>query len=106
MKTPRLAAALVLVLLSSLLVSPQVLSSALIQTQDPQDKRGIRADASPTPTPGASQPAQSGTRAAKPEIVLQAGITSPQSQLAFSPNGQLLASMGFDGNAIKVWEIS
>lgn len=106
MKTPRLAAALVLVLLSSLLVSPQVLSSAFIKTQDPQDKRGIRADASPTPTPGASQPAQSGARAAKPEIVLQAGITSPQSQLAFSPNGQLLASMGFDGNAIKVWEIS
>jgi WD40 repeat protein len=106
MNRTRFAAVLVPLLLSSLLFSPQILTSAFTQSQDPQDKRGIRADASPTPTPGVSQPAQAVARAAKPEIVLQAGITSPQSQIAFSPNGQLLASMGLDGNAIKVWEIS
>ena len=28
----------------------------------------------------------------------------PQSQINFSPDGRLLASMGIDGNAIKLWE--
>ncbi len=42
----------------------------------------------------------------KPEIVLQAGITSPQSQISFSPDGRLLGSMGRDGNAIKLWEVA
>ncbi|HSB08069.1 MAG TPA: caspase family protein [Blastocatellia bacterium] len=44
--------------------------------------------------------------ASKPEIVLQPGITSPQSQVRFSPDGRLLASMGRDGNAIKLWEVA
>ena len=42
----------------------------------------------------------------KPEIVLQAGITSPQAQIGFSPDGRLLASMGMNGNAIKLWEVA
>src|ERR1044071_9121450 len=44
--------------------------------------------------------------ASKPEIVLQAGITSPQTQIGFSPDGRLLASMGMFGNAIKLWEVA
>ena len=44
--------------------------------------------------------------ATKPEIVLQAGITSPQSQICFSRDGRLLASMGINGNAIKLWEVA
>src|SRR5258706_15380535 len=48
--------------------------------------------------------AQSGRR---PEIVLQTGISSPQTQLRFSPDGRLLASIdGMTGNGIKVWEVS
>jgi WD40 repeat protein len=43
---------------------------------------------------------------AAPEIVLQAGISSPQTQISFSPDGRLLASMGMTGNAIKLWEVS
>ncbi|MDQ5846048.1 MAG: hypothetical protein M3539_12230, partial [Acidobacteriota bacterium] len=42
----------------------------------------------------------------KPEMVLQAGITSPQTQISFSPDGRLLASMGIGGNAIKLWEVA
>lgn len=71
---------------------------------EPQDKRGIGLEASPTPTPAGATQNRSG--ATKPEIVLQAGITSPQAQLAFSPDGRLLASMGIDGNAIKLWDIA
>jgi WD40 repeat protein len=49
---------------------------------------------------------QSKPAANRPEIVLQAGITVPQSQIGFSPDGRLLASMGIDGNAIKLWEVA
>ncbi|HEX5735508.1 MAG TPA: caspase family protein [Blastocatellia bacterium] len=49
---------------------------------------------------------QANPAASKPEIVLQAGITVPQAQVGFSPDGRLLASMGVDGNTIKLWEIA
>lgn len=72
----------------------------------PPDKRGIGLEASPTPTPATPQPAPVKSGAAKPELVLQAGITSPQTQIGFSPDGRLLASMGMGGNSIKLWEVS
>jgi WD40 repeat protein len=84
-----------------------VLSSS--ETQEPKpspapqkDERGlgIRPDAPAVTT------APQSTHAAKPEIVLQAGISSPQTQISFSPDGRLLASMGMSGNAIKLWEVS
>ncbi|HEY6121925.1 MAG TPA: caspase family protein [Pyrinomonadaceae bacterium] len=74
------------------------------QQQPPEKQdRGLGVQAAATPTPVA---AQTNTAGNKPEIVLQAGITSPQTQISFSPDGRLLASMGMFGNSIKLWEIS
>src|SRR6266542_4873396 len=70
------------------------------QTEKPDRGLGIRPDAPDL------KPAQSKTGAAKPEIVLQAGISVPQTQISFSPDGRLLASMGMNGNAIKLWEVA
>ena len=53
-----------------------------------------------------TKPEQTNTAGSKPEIVLQAGISSPQTQISFSPDGRLLASMGMFGNSIKLWEVS
>lgn len=49
---------------------------------------------------------QTAAGASKPEVVLQAGITSPQIQVSFSPDGRLLASIGIYGNSIKLWEVA
>src|SRR5215813_11730642 len=83
-----------------------VASSQNPTPQEPQkEKRGIGVGtASPSPTPTAVTSAQSG--AVKPEIVLQPGITSPQTEVRFSPDGRLLASVGWDGNSIKLWEVA
>jgi len=48
----------------------------------------------------------SGPRAARPELVLQTGVTAPAFNAVFSPDGRLLASMDFMGGAIKLWETS
>jgi WD40 repeat protein len=42
--------------------------------------------------------------APKPELVLQTGPTGPAQQVAFSDDGRLLASGGYGGLAINVWE--
>lgn len=80
-------------------------------TQDPKpqssptpEERGIGVEAAASPTPS-NQSSATQRRQAKPEIVLQAGITSPQTQIRFSPDGRLLASMGMSGSTIKLWEI-
>jgi len=69
-------------------------------TEKPDRGLGIRPNAPDV------KPEQSKTGAAKPEIVLQAGISVPQTQINFSPDGRLLASMGMTGNSIKLWEVS
>ena len=48
----------------------------------------------------------SGPRAARPELVLQTGVTAPAYNAVFSPDGRLLASMDFMAGSIKLWEIS
>ncbi len=78
--------------------------------QKPERGIGVQA-ASPTPTPGSgtSVPPQASAPVkpfTKPEIVLQAGITFPQTQISFSRDGRLLASMGLMGNSIKLWEVA
>src|SRR5262245_58341094 len=44
--------------------------------------------------------------AQRPELVLQTGVTEPAAVLAFSPDGRLLATAGFSGQAVKVWEVA
>lgn len=51
-------------------------------------------------------PKPSGPRSARPELVLQTGVTAPAFNAAFSPDGRLLASMDFMGGAIKLWEVA
>ncbi|MGH9852293.1 MAG: WD40 repeat domain-containing protein, partial [Blastocatellia bacterium] len=48
----------------------------------------------------------SGPRAARPELVLQTGVTAPAYNAVFSPDGRLLASMDFMAGSIKLWEIA
>jgi WD40 repeat protein len=88
----------------AILVSSNCIAFRALSAQEtkPKDDRGlgVRPNAS-TPTPNQQKAA-----GPKPEIVLQAGITSPQSQIGFSRDGRLLASMGMTGNSIKLWEIS
>ena len=53
---------------------------------------------------GKSEP--SGPRGARPELVLQTGVTAPVFKAIFSPDGRLLASMDFMAGSIKLWEIA
>ena len=81
------------------------------QPQEPtkKDDRGLGVEQTKPPTANGKQQAADNQKAAgqtKPEIVLQAGITAPQTQISFSPDGRLLASMGIGGNAIKLWEVA
>jgi WD40 repeat protein len=72
------------------------------QTPTPQDNRGLGVGS------GAINVKQEQGKAdsARPEIVLQAGISTPQAQISFSPDGRVLASLGMYGNSIKLWEVS
>lgn len=68
--------------------------------QGPQE-RGL------TPTKVKPEQTQSNVaRGQRPELVLQTGVTEPAAVLAFSPDGRLLATAGFSGQAVKVWEIA
>jgi WD40 repeat protein len=50
------------------------------------------------------QPETASADSATPELVLQAGQNGPAQSLAFSGDGRLLASGGYGGLAINVWE--
>src|SRR5437773_10027648 len=73
--------------------------------QPPPDKQNRGLGIQP-PTTADARPEQTTVAGSKPEIVLQAGISSPQTQIGFSPDGRLRASMGMFGNSIKLWEVS
>ncbi len=87
-----------------LLAFPTCAAFTSSDSQDPKPKDdrslGVR------PNTATATPSQTKSGAGKPELLLQAGITSPQSQISFSPDGRLLASMGMVGNAIKLWEVA
>src|SRR4030095_14559016 len=46
----------------------------------------------------------SGPRGARPELVLQTGVSRAAFNVAFSPDGRLLASMDFMAGSVKLWE--
>src|SRR5215813_6841193 len=54
----------------------------------------------------ADKQSPSGPRAARPELVLQTGVTAPAFKTIFSPDGRLLASMDFMAGSIKLWEVA
>jgi WD40 repeat protein/uncharacterized caspase-like protein len=54
----------------------------------------------------ANKQAASGPRGARPELVLQTGVTAPAFKAVFSPDGRLLASMDFMAGSIKLWEVA
>jgi WD40 repeat protein len=86
----------------ALLLFPNCIPSGFSASKTPN----LRDDRGPGESAKAGATTQTRSAASKPEIVLQAGITSPQTQIGFSPDGRLLASMGRDGNAIKLWEVA
>src|SRR5262245_38898529 len=57
-------------------------------------------------TQKANIPKPSGPRATQPELILQASVSRPAFNVAFSPDGRLLASMDFLAASIKLWEVS
>ncbi len=73
---------------------------AFAWAQNPPD-RGL------VPVKVKPEPAQTnGARGQRPELVLQTGVTEPAAVLAFSPDGRLLATAGFSGQSVKVWEVA
>src|SRR6266436_5442375 len=94
-------------LVTFLLISPHALPGQGVnllfaqdqkpQTEKPDRGLGIRPNAPDV------KPEQSKTGAAKPEIVLQAGISVPQTQINFSPDGKIIIAMA-DGR-LRRWEV-
>src|SRR5262245_1728788 len=76
------------------------LQAALGYSQQPQQRIHVEE------TPKANTIEPSGPRAARPELVLQPGVSRPAFNVAFSPDGRLLASMDFMTGSIKLWEVS
>ena len=74
------------------------------KTQQPVERQDRGLGMQPKAPEAKSEQIRSGSN--RPEIVLQAGISVPQTMISFSPDGRLLASMGMSGNSVKLWEIS
>src|SRR5262249_19009993 len=82
------------------LASPQ--SGYAQQPQTPQQRILTQEDQKTN----ADKQSPSGPREARPELVLQTGVTAPAFKAIFSPDGRLLASMDFMAGSIKLWEVA
>jgi WD40 repeat protein/uncharacterized caspase-like protein len=69
-----------------------------------QEQRGLGIAANPDRQTAATN--QANPTARRPALVLQTGITSPAGNIAFSPDGRLLATMSVYGGAIRLWELA
>ena len=87
-------------LLIFVLASPQ--SGYAQQPQTPQQRILTQEDQKTS----ADKQSRSGPGAARPELVLQTGVTAPAFKAIFSPDGRLLASMDFMAGSIKLWELA
>ncbi len=83
-----------------------VASSPLGYAQQPQQTPQQRILTQEDTKTNTDKPAPSGPRAARPELVLQTGVTAPAYNAIFSPDGRLLASMDFTAGSIKLWDIA
>jgi WD40 repeat protein len=84
------------------LASPPLGHARQPQPRPPTSRRRILIEQ----TEKANMAKPSETRAVRPESVLQTGVSRPAFNLAFSPDGRLLASMDFIAGSIKLWEVS
>jgi WD40 repeat protein/uncharacterized caspase-like protein len=82
------------------LLATPILAQNPTPTPDKRDL-GIQSNQQPS-----SQAAQSKSKEAKPELVLQTGYNNfyGATRLGFSPDGRLLATATFRTNTIKLWE--
>jgi WD40 repeat protein len=83
-----------------------VASSPLGYAQQPQQTPQQRILTQGDTKTNVDKPAPSGPRDARPELVLQTGVTAPAYNAIFSPDGRLLASMDFMAGSIKLWEVA
>src|SRR6266404_7253311 len=93
----RLAAALILVLVTSIAAMSQV------SNPTPPDKRGLGIE---TGSSNQAQIDQAKSKEAKPELVLQTGYNNffGATRLVFSPDDRLLATATFRSSTVKLWE--
>lgn len=91
------ASVLLLILLAAITIPAQT------PAPTPADKRGLGIQSNQQ---SSSQAAQTNSKEAKPELVLQTGYNQffGATRLAFSPDGRLLATASFRTNTIKLWE--
>ncbi len=99
-KTPVHTRFLTSLLISALASSPFGYAQQPQQPQKPQQRILLEEDQK------TNTAKQSGPRAARPELVLQTGVTTPAFNAVFSPDGRLLASMDWMAGSIKLWEIA
>src|SRR5262249_13117418 len=83
-----------------------VASSPLGYAQQPQQTPQQRILTQEDTKTNTDKPAPSAPRAARPELVLQTGVTRPAFKTAFSLDGRLLASMDYTAGSIKLWDIA
>ena len=94
-----------LILVAAIVFVSQATTRTLAQapTPSPTDKRDLGIQSN---QPSSTPTAQTKSKEAKPELVLQTGYNNffGATRLGFSPDGRLLATATFHTNTIKLWE--